>query len=737
IAYGFNENTNPAGGIISKLYDYSSPKDGYNWNYSSYTPDIAVVSLGQNDLSHQENVGDVDYHQELKDKIKDLIEKIRANNKSIPIIWIGGLMNSSGSFSNSFINIRNSLSQVIEENGYKDVYFKIIAGDSSGGNYHPSADAHKSIGESLAKYIETLDLLNQDTKVNSSVIDSFDNSDSASSIYKALYGDSPVITDSPVENDGRNKVLRINNAGQYSGLEIKLSDIPENCIGFKFDMYIDSNATMGVVAKDVNGNNLYGNSTTLSGIKAGEWVTITDIIDCNASNISTIEIRANWSNPSGLYFDNISYLTLGSTVCEHVANTALDKVVPPTCIDQGYTEHICAICGETYIDTYTEITGIHTPDLSKDKVVAPNCTYEGYTEHYCTVCKQTYKDTFVDKVPDAHEIKTMQGKAATCTEKGLTDGKYCELCRSVFVGQQEIPALGHKEVTDKGYAATCTNEGLTDGTHCERCNTVISEQNTIPALGHKEVVDKGYAATCTKDGLSDGKHCDRCNEVLVKQNVIPALGHTKATDKAVAPTCTETGLTEGAHCSKCGEVLIKQNIVPALGHTTVVDKAVNATCTNAGLSKGERCLVCGEVLVKQELVPALGHKIIYVGAKPATYFENGCTAYQKCSICNGIISTGTIIPQRKLSTPKFKYTGAKKKIKVNYKKVADATGFQVRFKIGKGKWKVKSYNVSKNATKTINNLKKGNYKVQIRAIIKQNGQTAYSSWTKAKTVKVK
>ena len=132
IAYGFNENTNPAGGIISKIYDYASPKDKLLWDYDAYTPDLAVVSLGQNDLSHKSNVGDVDYQQELRIKIKDLIEKIRAKDKSVPIVFIGGLMNTDGSFSNEFINIRKSVSEVVNENKYNDIYFKIIKGDSAG-----------------------------------------------------------------------------------------------------------------------------------------------------------------------------------------------------------------------------------------------------------------------------------------------------------------------------------------------------------------------------------------------------------------------------------------------------------------------------------------------------------------------------------------------------------------------------------------------------------------------------
>ncbi len=88
----------------------------------------------------------------------------------------------------------------------------------------------------------------------------------------------------------------------------------------------------------------------------------------------------------------------------------------------------------------------------------------------------------------------------------------------------------------------------------------------------------------------------------------------------------------------------------------------------------------------------------------------------------------------KLKSPKVKITSGKKQIKIKYTKAKNVVGFQVRYKI-KGKWVTKTFNTKKSATKTIKNLKKGKYKVQIRVFTK--GKKAYSSWSKTKTVKVK
>ena len=39
-------------------------------------------------------------------------------------------------------------------------------------------------------------------------------------------------------------------------------------------------------------------------------------------------------------------------------------------------------------------------------------------------------------------------------------------------------------------------------------------------------------------------------------------------------------------------------------------------------------------------------------------------------------------------------------------------------------------------SKVIKNLKKGNYRIQVRAFVKQGNKTVNSIWTKAKTIKV-
>ena len=62
-----------------------------------------------------------------------------------------------------------------------------------------------------------------------------------------------------------------------------------------------------------------------------------------------------------------------------------------------------------------------------------------------------------------------------------TAPKTCSIC-----GKTEGAALGHVEETISGKAATCTEDGLTDGKKCEDCDTIVVEQQVIPALGHPQ-----------------------------------------------------------------------------------------------------------------------------------------------------------------------------------------------------------------------------------------------------------
>ena len=98
--------------------------------------------------------------------------------------------------------------------------------------------------------------------------------------------------------------------------------------------------------------------------------------------------------------------------------------------------------------------------------------------------------TSCNEKPCEHQEELVKGKAATCTETGLTDGKKCSVCQETLVAQEEIPALGHTEEKVEAKAPTCTEEGNVAYTHCSVCDKNFDlegkelENVVVDALGH-------------------------------------------------------------------------------------------------------------------------------------------------------------------------------------------------------------------------------------------------------------
>ncbi len=183
---------------------------------------------------------------------------------------------------------------------------------------------------------------------------------------------------------------------------------------------------------------------------------------------------------------------------------------------------------------------------------------------------------------ESHNIVVINGKEASCTQTGLTNGKYCSNCAKVFEEQKDIPMTDHTVKSVGEVAPTCLAIGKTAGKKCSVCNTVIEGFDDIPKLEHKAVSSKKIEATCTSTGLTAGKYCEICNTTIEGRTLIAKVAHKEVKDKAVEATCEKSGKTEGSHCSVCKGVIIAQQTISKKSH-----KFDNGKCVWCDLLSGK------------------------------------------------------------------------------------------------------------------------------------------------------
>lgn len=165
------------------------------------------------------------------------------------------------------------------------------------------------------------------------------------------------------------------------------------------------------------------------------------------------------------------------------SHTYEETITAPTCLEGGYTTFTCSGCGKTYKGNVTEATGHKETAV----VTLPDCLNGGYTTYTCTSCGATRKGD--ETAALGHKEEVVAGKAATCLEAGLSDGKKCSVCGIVLVEQEVISALGHDyDVTVVD--ATCLEAGLKtfDCKNCDHSYTEVIE----PSGSHSYDNDSDY-----------------------------------------------------------------------------------------------------------------------------------------------------------------------------------------------------------------------------------------------------
>ena len=316
----------------------------------------------------------------------------------------------------------------------------------------------------------------------------------------------------------------------------------------------------------------------------------------------------------------------------------------------------------------------HVHVMTAVEAAQPTCTEPGNEAYYeCTECGKYFSDetgnteiSLEDTVIAAagHKVEKMPGKAATCTEDGLTEGEKCSVCGEVIKAQEVIKAAGHTPEVVPGKAATCTEDGLTDGEKCSVCGEVIKAQEVIKASGHDMTAVAAKEPACIENGNIAYYVCDVCQliyadeegekELSLAEVIIPATGHGELTYHAgTAASCVTNGKAAYYECPDCGlifadaegetELSYAELTIPATGHTLTKHAAVAAGCTSNGTKEYYECSGCGLIFADAEgdtelsyaelTVPATGHDMKYVAAVAATCEHAGNIAHYRCDNC--------------------------------------------------------------------------------------------------------
>lgn len=275
--------------------------------------------------------------------------------------------------------------------------------------------------------------------------------------------------------------------------------------------------------------------------------------------------------------------------CEHIYEKSV--ITEPSCINYGYTTHICSICNESYVDSFVDLVDCtYVPT-----VTPPTCTEKGFTTYKCSVCHSKYVDDYVDK--KGHDYEQVSTTPPTCTSQGYTTYT-CKDCGK-STKDDYTSSLGHEMSDDvETVAPTCTEQGYKKSI-CTRCGTVFKSEY-VDALGHDYIAVSTTAPNCTQQGFTTYE-CSICKDSYNDDYV--DIMHNCDWEIVVEPTCTQDG-TKTAICSVCSEEVTET--ISRLGHDYgELTVEYEATCTKNG-RKSKKCSRC-ENKTGVVIVPALGH----------------------------------------------------------------------------------------------------------------------------------
>ncbi|MBQ6380101.1 MAG: hypothetical protein IJJ41_00680 [Clostridia bacterium] len=184
-------------------------------------------------------------------------------------------------------------------------------------------------------------------------------------------------------------------------------------------------------------------------------------------------------------------------------------IVPSTCEEQGYTEHTCLACSDSYKDSYTDALGHSWNDGAI--TTEPTCTAEGETTYVCTRCQQSRTEA-IEALGHSFKSWTIRSYP-TCTENGEKFSK-CTRCHETIT--ESIAAYGHSwSEWDVNVEPKCEEPG-SYSRYCLIC--ADEEFEPIDSLGH-DMQEKTLAPEDGKDGMiyyeCSRQGCGKCATCVI------------------------------------------------------------------------------------------------------------------------------------------------------------------------------------------------------------------------------
>jgi len=445
-----------------------------------------------------------------------------------------------------------------------------------------------------------------------------------------------------------------------------------NCNEVYYDNYVEALGHIEVVDQAVPA------TCTQNGLTEGKH--------CNRCHVVLVKqeetnaLGHDYINPVYTWNDDYSIVSASASCSRNCGRTLNQRasvtyeiVQEPTCLDTG----IMTYTSDQFYNS--EVFTVQTKDVVIEALghkynsytQEPTCEEQGYDVHTCSRCDDKYNDNYVDAL--GHKEIVYEEQLPTCETEGHKAWSKCEVCNTILIPEEIIPAKGHyfgnpvyewssnytvitashscinddcayveSESANAWYEITkeptCLDTGIKTYISASFANEAFTSQTydeILPANGHSyytTIID----ATCTQQGYSIHT-CSVCGDEYT-DNYIDVIPHDYAAT-ITEPTCLDGGYTT-YECVNCHD-LYRSEYTQMLGHDYTKYEYKAPTCEEIGHEAYSECNRCGYTTYKE--IAALGHNEVIDQAVAPTCEDIGLTEGKHCDRCNEILVEQTVI----------------------------------------------------------------------------------------------